>query len=1196
MRKDWTTLIRQDLEDLTSAFSTGRPGAASLLPGDRRSVAVLYLDLAGFTAMSEVLDHETVHEICTGIMTVLSRIVTFHGGYVDKFEGDRIMALFGAERVHENDCIRAVACSLRMMEAVRDLAGVLHQEGLSLSARAGISFGDVTVAPDPSGHLTAIGDHVNTASRMEETAEVGTVQVTGAVRQECGDQFSWEDLGFETADGRSRPVHAWRPLGPGKTQVERWERASRLAAIPFVGRKDELALLENLLRLQDDSDSRNRRGGATHIVAGVCGDAGVGKSRLLHEFCSRIEKRSGDVLILRTGCISYAQPPMWPLIQILRELPGEGGDQLAQLDSLRPESLKSLGELLSSEMSPCDTGIPGGGDSGSLGYFPAVADLFRMLSERHGRLIVVIDDVQWIDSATSEAFEFLVSNCDTARPVLFLLLFRPEPPAGPGLMESLPEGYSETRRIDLGEIDDHGAREIAARLLGIGRGGASGSDAAIEFLLGTSGGNIFFMEELVLGLTETGVLEQREDGSWALQSDPEGQPLPSTVAGLVRSRIDHLPEDQRRILQLSSVLGNTFETEVLVRAISAAWPRTGEPGVLLEELCRRGFLFGSAGESDAGFRHSLIRDSVYSSILRHNRRILHSICASVLVDTAGDRPEAISSIACHWEDAGDRANALAWGEKALDLAWRRCDWRGILDWTGRLEKWLPEPLRNAEDARLLFRILEKKQNAQGSLLDRKQRFWTLERLDGILRGWELQDERPTLLLQWGKYYRSTENITEALKVINLARELFEGQGDSVGSALSMSGIALCHESMGDLREARDWHRKAVALLREAERDDLLADALKHLASVTWRQGMLDEALPMLEEAQELVRRTGNRSAESAILSTKGLVLKGMGRNEEALALTAESLEITRETGNRSRELSNLNMMGNLLRISGRIDEARDYGIRALEASREAGETRMEGNVLNSLGILERIEKRFERALDYYRQSLDRHRIVGNRVSEAIVLGNIGNVLCDMNRMHEALESYRESAALHRETGNLRILAEVLSLIAVVSLDLEDEPEGIDLVLSEAREAAGETGNRMPLVLADLATAILAERRGETEEAMRLYREVYAGTNEMGMSRESSAVLAGMARIEIARDNLEDARRHLLGALSISAQGAGSIHIECDVHLSMAQVCLAAGERRKAKRYAATAMEFAAAIGDPRFLGRAEEMVAKCSES
>ncbi len=312
----------------------------------------------------------------------------------------------------------------------------MRDRGFPIDARCGVSYGDVTVAPDPAGHLTATGDHVNIASRMEETAETGTVQVTRAVRDTAGGLFEWKDLGLIAVKGKKERVNAFRPTGPGKVQIERWERATRLISVPFVGRKKELSELEGLLLRQSGSSDCNRRGGAKHVIAGIRGAAGIGKSRLIHEFRKSLELRSEKVLVLKAGCASYAQPPLWLILSLIRDWLDLGvGDyppaetvreqlegKLGILtgEKLREDSARVLSSLLSAgetEMEDEETS----GDRSKLQIQSSVTDLIRVLADGSERLVIILDDVHWIDSASREVVEFLAANCDTKLKTLDLV-------------------------------------------------------------------------------------------------------------------------------------------------------------------------------------------------------------------------------------------------------------------------------------------------------------------------------------------------------------------------------------------------------------------------------------------------------------------------------------------------------------------------------------------------------------------------------------------------------------------------------------------------------------------------------------------------------------------------------------------------------------------------------------------------------
>ena len=289
-----------------------------MMEGERRKVAILFLDIHGFTSISETMDHERLYKFTFAVMQALSRIVEQHNGYVDKFEGDLIMAMFGAKQSTENDSFRAVTCALKMLDQISEINGVVSRKGIELGVRIGVNTGWVTVAPDPSGHLTAIGDDVNLASRMESTAQLNTVQVTEMVHRDCGDQFEWEDLGEISVKGKRLPVHTFRPLGAGKVQYDRWKRASRISNTPLFGREAEFNELIGLwVKRINEPPSQNPKGYARHILVGMNGDSGIGKSRLVYEFLQTIS-REQEMLILRGNTLPYAQPAFWLWISILR--------------------------------------------------------------------------------------------------------------------------------------------------------------------------------------------------------------------------------------------------------------------------------------------------------------------------------------------------------------------------------------------------------------------------------------------------------------------------------------------------------------------------------------------------------------------------------------------------------------------------------------------------------------------------------------------------------------------------------------------------------------------------------------------------------------------------------------------------------------------------------------------------------------
>lgn len=476
--EDWESLLQKDLAKLSGVHFRYAGGTSRLRKGERRNVAVLFLDLKDFTSLSEKLDHETIHNFLSGIMMALTNVVDGFGGYVDKIHGDQIMALFGARQAGENDSIQAVSCGFRMLETVESVNALLSGTGLEFGVRIGIGAGPVIVAPDAVGHITAIGSTVNLASRMESSARTNTIQVTEKVRMDCGDYFTWDDLGQVQIKGISEPSPAFRPTGPGDTLVTRWNRASSIAGAPFVGRQVELGILEKALQKQNSLTIEfNRRKGARHIVVGIRGEGGIGKSRLMHHFLNDLMKKHPDTVVLNGHALPWAQPPFQLWSSLIAANLGFRRDETLEFDELRHRitafvegseygapllsSLPFLGELLG--ISGSEHSLEDIDDkSHRQEILLAVRNFIRVAASGKNTL-VLLENVHWIDRASLETLEFVVTNCDLPVPILFVCLFRP---VDVSPLESLSKNYAEVTTVNLHQVDEKGSRELIHHMLG----------------------------------------------------------------------------------------------------------------------------------------------------------------------------------------------------------------------------------------------------------------------------------------------------------------------------------------------------------------------------------------------------------------------------------------------------------------------------------------------------------------------------------------------------------------------------------------------------------------------------------------------------------------------------------------------------------------------------------------------------------
>jgi len=1027
LTENWASLLKGDLERISEVFSTTAGTVTEmLLEGERREVAILFLDLHGFTSLSEQIDHETLHKLTSGVMKALSRIVEAHGGYVDKFEGDRIMALFGAKRAHDNDCVRAVHCGLKMLDTIIDVDQVLRSRELGISARAGISFGSATVAPDPSGHLTATGEVVNVASRMESIAELNTLLVTEQVKEECGDLFLWEHFGHTTVRGLSQQLNSYRPTGPGMAQKVRFERASRVAMSPFIGREYEMDILDRAWR-ETGNRSRNRRGGARHVVVGICGEAGVGKTRLVQEFLHR-KRKEGEVFEIVEGhTLSFAQPPMQLLRSLMKHFRASDSDSIEHLqengttafhfDSLplqEYEELQRSMDLISLALNPHGDQLigPAAPETPRLAaILVAFRNVIRAAVTLKERLVVVLEDIHWMDSSSKEILEFLLGNCDTDEPLLFLLTYRPDNRGGCLEQLDVNPDFANLQSVTLHLLSEVNCLEISKNLL-------SGTDDSAtelalsketeQFILARSGGNPFFIEALLLSLLETGLLYPSEH-SWLLKEGVSKAKVPSSVSGIIRARIDSLPSDMRRALQRCSVLGPVFMQDEYVSISS----RLEEPDAenCLSSLESRGFIHGTGSGDSRLFKFSQIpvQETAYDTILRHNRTILHRFAAEAL-ETRDESERFAGAITHHWELAGYKAKAAEWGAQAVRqyrLSWEHDQGLALAD---KVLEWLDLLAPDVTRAERILYVLEDSAIMRIFRSDYSEHRRITDRMFSIAEEWNLKRWRGCALRFKGSGMVETGDYKNALEMYEEALQIFQDTGDRQNEANVYASIGSVYYSRGQINEALEYNLKALPIQIE----------------------------------------TGNRKGEANARNDIGLLKKKQGKFEDFWVYTKQALEINREIGNLRGVAIALSNIGNTLSREEKWDQAVDYMEQSLSIHRDIGNVRSEGIVLGNLAAIEGKTGKPEDALRRAEEALAIHREIGNRRS--ILFGETvrGEILTQLDRQEEALDSYRTAAGIAGELKHLSQERLALAGMALVLSNMSRTSESLQCFQRAAR--------------------------------------------------------------------------------------------------------------------------------------------------
>jgi class 3 adenylate cyclase len=586
--------------------------------GERKQVTVLFCALAGAAGLASTLGPERMHALLERFFALALAEVARFEGTVNQFLDDGVMALFGAPVAREDHPRRAVLAALAIQRAVREL-----DDATTLGACIGINTGPVVVG-SVGDHLrmdyTAVGDATNVAWRLVQAADAGDILVGESTARLAQGYVRLERLPALTIKGRAAPLSLCRVLGRGPRRGRLDETAGR-ALTEFVGREDELAHLEALL-----ARAQSGRG----QVLAVVGEPGVGKSRLLREFRRRVAGR--PITWLEGHCVPYGEGIAYgPVLDILRQNCALGDDDPpAAIASKVRASLREVGVDARAGAPPLLRllGLTEGTESlEGHGPEPLKARTFEVLRQmalggsRRRPLVIVVEDLHWADASSEEYAASLVERAAGA-PMLLIFTYRPgyrprwgDRSAGTQLSLS-PLGAAESRRLVL-------ALPSGGRL----------SDAATDRILAKAEGNPLFLEELARAATESG------DGG------AEG-PVPDTVQDVVSARVDRLPESARRLLQCAAVVGRQFSVPLL-RAVCEepeALDRTLRLLAQLEFVEER---FG-ADEPTFVFKHALVQEVIYASMLERPRRALHDRVAAAeqaLHPAEGDEQRGASLVA-----------------------------------------------------------------------------------------------------------------------------------------------------------------------------------------------------------------------------------------------------------------------------------------------------------------------------------------------------------------------------------------------------------------------------------------------------------------------------------------------------------------------------------------------------------------------
>jgi class 3 adenylate cyclase/tetratricopeptide (TPR) repeat protein len=909
----------------------------------RKLVSIVFADVVGSTAFGSDNDPEAVRSVMGAYFGRMKQIAELHGGTVEKFIGDAVMVVFGVPRLHDDDAERAVRAALAMRDAMRDINSELR---VSLAARIGVNSGEAVAGTGREGQFLVTGDAVNIAARLQQGAEPGEVIVGPVTESLTRSAIEYAPHAAVTAKGKTEPVRAFRAVRP-RSVVPEQARGLPAMRAQLVGRQRELRLLL-------DTFERVRTERRAHLFT-LVGNAGIGKSRLVGELLARVAA-GGGARVLRGRVLPYgAGITYWPLMEIVREDSGIKSEDdrdaaLAKLDQRTAElngadaasvrvrlavmlALRKVDEALP-EVRPAD-----------IAREIAWAVREYLAAAARDPAVVVIDDLQWAEQAVFDIVEGLAERAEDA-PLLLLCVARPQ------LLEThqgWAAGRANAATITLDALSTDETTTLIARLLDVDDLPADLRARVVQ----RSEGNPLFCEEFLRMLIDDGRVERVGD-RWRATASVAEVRVPESIHALLGARLDGLGDDERRAIQIASIVGERFgasEIASLAPDLDVARAIAG--------LRRSGLVFEDRETREAGryrFKHLLMRDVAYSALPKAFRADLHEAFARDLEREVGDRREEVAEIvAYHIERAfalstevrasrdvlEPRARAaldraLVLGERARrrqDVGLLRPyaktahDALAALDASASPQDQIGVALLEAEEHRFV-----------GEYADARLRFEEAARLATALSRPDLAARAHLGAAQALIWIIATEaDITAFMGHVADAERLF-GEGRDAGGQIEAGLIALeALWSQGRLDDLMVRGRALYARVREIGDLPRELQLCGRLVSAAFAAGHRDESDRYEKRTTELVAQLGARRPPWSRIAECG-ILRADGDLVAAMACYAGFGPVARIEQDPLFSVSEHRNRAELCTIERRrYDEGIDHARRGLEQSTRLGE-------------------------------------------------------------------------------------------------------------------------------------------------------------------------------------------------------------------------------------------------------------------
>ena len=1023
----------------------------------RKTVTVLFCDLKGSTPLGEALDSESLRELIARYFEDMCEVLERHGGTVEKFIGDAVMAIFGLRKVHEDDALRAVRAAGEMAQKLTTLNEELARRwGVTLTNRTGVNTGEVVAGEMTPGRV--VGDVLNTAARLEAAAPPMGVLIGESTYRLVREAVEVEQVEPLTLKGKAEPVPAYRLVSVTEVATRRHDR-------PLVGREAELEHLQREFHTAVEDQ-------AARMVT-VLGQPGVGKSRLIEEFMSAVE---GQALVLRGRCLSYGRGiTFWPLLEAIQQaasITDEDAPELARtkLAGLAGEGGEDAVARVASAIGLSEEQFPVGE------VLWGARKLLEAIAARQP-LVVIFEDIHWAELTFLDLIEHV--NESGQGPIVLLCLARRD------LLDLREDWAQEARasQISLEPLSDADIERIVETVLGTD-GLAEGARAMI---VEAAGGNPLFVEQMLSMMIDEGLL-RHEHGRWLPAGSLDELSVPPSINALITARLDHLQHEERAVIEPASVVGVVFPQPAVEELVTA--DLRNQVGVRLSSLSTKQLITPIGADAVSGdsfrFDHILIRDATYNALLKRERASLHEHFAEWgerVNRESGRESEFEEIVGYHLEQAhhylaelgplDEHGQALgARGAAKLAAAGRRAFGRGDMPAAANLLRRAVGLLPRHDPARaeLLPELGE-------ALMDVGEFVVAQTFLDeAVETAAQSGDERlgarailGLLLLKTYSWEVSSEQVAlEAEEALAIFQEL----GDDAGIAAANLLLAWAHGTAHRCEASAEAAQRAMdhAVLAGDERQRRLAAA--HYAQVSlYGPTPVPEAVERCERILE--QASGDRRTQGIVMCLLARLESMRGNFERARSLYTQG-RLTLEEMGRSVLSSSTSLDAYHVEMlvgdpaAAERELRRDYDVLT-----EMGEKTLLSTLAGQLAHAVYAQGRYDEA-DRFSREAEELTAEDDLSSQTLWRSARAKVLARRGRLAEARTLAQDAVALQRRSEELGAHADALMDLAEV-LYLARRPDEAQTALEEARGLLERKGDLVSIARVDaLAGSLSAE--------------------------------------------------------------------------------------------------------------------------